>query len=384
VPRSNSSNRGRGHFGVRRDENIPVPVCFAAVLAAILIGGFVAAAAAQPAVYPDAAKVRQDFARLLDRPKVALAPQFTKTTEGASAIERGTFAAEAGKRVPTLIVRSANATGRLPVAIMLHGTGSTKESVRDWLDGFAGRGYLAVGLDARYHGEWIPGGAQGAKEYNEAAIAEWKKKPGEKREYPFWWDSTWDVIRAVDYLVTRPDVDPARIAVLGISMGGIQAYYAAAIDDRIKAVVPLIAAQSMRWSLENNQWQGRANTIATAHKVAAADLGEADVNQRVARALWTKLLPGVLDEFDVPSILRLVAPRPMLLLSTELDQNCPLPGAKLAFAEAEAAYRKAGASDKLTIDVAPNARHQVVPAHRQLANEWLDRQFNPKAPGATQ
>jgi dienelactone hydrolase len=274
-------------------------------------------------------------------------------------------------------VKRANAAGRLPVVMMLHGTGGSKEQMRDWLDGFASRGYVAVALDARYHGEWIPGGAQGSRQYNDAAIAAWHARPGGKREFPFWWDSSWDVIRAVDYLVTRADVDAARIAVAGISMGGIQAYYAAAIDDRIAAIVPMIAAQSMRWSLENNQWQGRANTIAAAHKVAAADLGEAEVNQRVARELWTKLLPGVLDEFDVPSILRLVAPRPMLLLSTENDQNCPLPGAKLAFAEAEAAYRKAGASEKLTIDIAPDARHTVVPAHRQLANDWLDRQLRP-------
>jgi dienelactone hydrolase len=344
----------------------------------MLVLALVAGTVAQTPSYPEAAKVRQDFARLLDRPKVALDPQFAKTSESGLSVERGTFAAEAGKRVPTLVLKSANASGRLPVAIMLHGTGSSKDTMRDWLDGFAARGYLAVGIDARYHGEWISGGARGSREYNDAAIAAWHARPGERREFPFWWDSTYDVIRAIDYLVTRPDVDRARIAVLGVSMGGIQAYYAAAIDERVAAVVPLIAVQSMRWSLENNQWQGRANTIAAAHKVAAADLGEREVNQRVARELWTKLLPGVLDEFDVPSIIRLVAPRPMLVLSTENDQNCPLQGAKLAFAEAEAAYRKAGASDKLTIDVAPDARHQVVPAHRQLANEWLDKQFKPR------
>jgi dienelactone hydrolase len=354
--------------------NIRTLVHATAVLALTMIG------AAQTPAYPPPAKVRQDFARLLERPKVALAPQFAATTESGLAIERGTFAAEAGKRVPTLILKTAGASGRLPVAMMLHGTGGSKEGMRDWLDEFARRGYLAVGIDARYHGEWIPGGAKGSAQYNDAAIAAWKAKPGEKREYPFWWDSTYDVIRAVDYLITRPDVDPARIGVLGVSMGGIQAYYAAAIDERIDAVVPLIAAQSMRWSLENNLWQGRANTIAAAHKVAAADLGEPAVNQRVARELWTKLLPGVLDEFDVPSIIRLVAPRPLLLLSTENDQNCPLPGAKLAFAEAESAYKNAGAADKLTIDVAPNARHQVVPAHRQLAHDWLDRQLKPSRP----
>jgi alpha-beta hydrolase superfamily lysophospholipase len=257
----------------------------------------------------------------------------------------------------------------------MHGTGGTKEAMRSWVDPFAARGYVAMAIDARHHGEWVPGGAHGSREYNEAAIAAWQARPGEPREYPFWYDSVWDVWRAVDYLIGRADVDPHRIAVLGVSMGGIQAYYAAAVDTRIAAVVPLIATQSMRWSLENGQWQGRANTIRDAHQRAAADLGEPQVNARVVRELWTKLLPGVLDEFDNPSIIRLIAPRPLLVLSTENDQNCPLPGAQLAFAQAQLAYTEARASDKLKIDVAPGARHEVVPAHRQLANAWLDRQF---------
>jgi hypothetical protein len=131
----------------------------------------------------------------------------------------------------------------------------------------------------------------------------------------------------------------------------------------------------MRWSLDNEQWQGRAATISAAHAAAAKDLGEPAVNQRVARELWTKLMPGILDQFDCPSMIRLFAPRPLLLLSTENDQNCPLPGARLAFAQAEAAYKAAGASEKLKIDVAPNARHQLVPQHRTLAIDWLDREL---------
>jgi dienelactone hydrolase len=332
---------------------------------------------AQAPAYPEPAKVRADLARLLERPKVPLEPSFTTIENGTLIVEKGTFASEAGKRVPALVARSARASGRLPVVLVLHGTGSNKESMRDWLDPFASRGYLAVAIDARYHGEWVPG-VRGSAAYNQAAIAAWRSKPGEKREYPFWYDSSYDVIRAIDYLLTRPDVDPERLGVLGVSMGGIQAYFAAALDPRIKVAVPLIATQSLKWSLDNYSWQGRARTIQAAHDAAAKDLGEAEVNQRVVRELWNKLIPGALDEFDGPSLIRLMAPRPLLVLSTELDQNCPLPGAKLAFAEAEAAYAAVGASGKLKIDVAPGAPHTVVPAHRQLANEWLDEQLKPQ------
>src|SRR5437899_5154220 len=45
----------------------------------------------------------------------------------------------------------------------------------------------------------------------------------------------WDDMRTVDYLVTRPEVDPKRIGCLGISMGGYRAMYLTALDERIAA-----------------------------------------------------------------------------------------------------------------------------------------------------
>ena len=80
-------------------------------------------------------------------------------------------------------------------------------------------------------------------------------------------------------------------------------------------------------SLDNGAWQGRARTIQAAHQAAAADLGEPKVNARVCRELWNKVIPGMLDQFDCPSMLRLFAGRPLLILNGELDPNCPLGGA---------------------------------------------------------
>lgn len=48
----------------------------------------------------------------------------------------------------------------------------------------------------------------------------------------------WDGIRAVDYLLTRKEVDPARIGITGRSGGGTQTAYIAAMDDRIRAAAP--------------------------------------------------------------------------------------------------------------------------------------------------
>lgn len=216
------------------------------IMAGALTAPLPATVGAQAPAYPEPAAVRQALARQLERPKVALDPKFATVPAAALVVEQGTFVSEPGKRVPSLIVRPATAAGARPAVVMLHGTGGTKEQMRDWLDGFAARGYIAMAIDARYHGAWVEGGAQGSRQYNDAAIAAWRSQPGASREYPFWYDSAWDVVRAVDYLTARPDVDASRIGVVGISMGGIQAYLAAAIDSRIAAVVPLIATQSLR------------------------------------------------------------------------------------------------------------------------------------------
>jgi hypothetical protein len=51
------------------------------------------------------------------------------------------------------------------------------------------------------------------------------------------------------------------------------------------------------------------STVRAAHEAAARDLGEKAVNQRVCRVLWDKIVPGILDRFDCPSMLRLTGPR---------------------------------------------------------------------------
>lgn len=332
--------------------------------------------------YPPPAEVRAAFHKLIDRPAVPLDVKVeeTKTADGLTT-ERLSFASEKhadGKveRVPALVVRPEKADKKLPAVLVLHGTGGNKESERGWLNDLAKRGFLAVAIDARYHGERA-GGAKGAAAYVDAITRAWESKPDEPQEHPFYYDTCWDVWKTVDYLRQRDDVDPERIGVIGISMGGIETWLAGAADERIKVLVPAIAVQSFRWSLDHDQWQGRANTIRGAHEAAARDLGEPKVDQKVCRALWNKVIPGMLDQFDCPSMVRLCAPRPMLILNGELDPNNPLPGAELAFASARRAYKEANAEDRLKIVVAKGVKHAVTDDERRAALDWFEEWLKP-------
>jgi len=329
--------------------------------------------------YPPPADVRKAFLKLLDRPRVEsdpkeLSPPHTEnrlTTEHLS-IATQRKADGSLERVPMLIVRPEKIAGRLPAVIALHGTGGNKESQRELLTELARHGIIGVAIDARYHGERVPG-ILGSKAYVAAVTRAWRTPAGQPQEHPFYYDTCWDLWRTIDYLSSRSDVDPQRLGMIGFSMGGIETWLAASVDERIRAAVPAIGVQSLRWSVDHDRWQGRAATIRGAHEAAAHDLGEPQVNARVCRELWSKVVPGILDQYDCPSMIRLFAPRPLLIVSGEMDQNNPLEGARLAFVSAQAAYHAAGADDKLVIDVARGVGHQVTKEQNREAVEWLER-----------
>jgi dienelactone hydrolase len=243
--------------------------------------------------------------------------------------------------VPTLVVWPETVKGKMPAVLVLHGTGGSKDGMIGEMKKLAKRGIIGVAIAARYHGG-RSGGAKGAAAYNEAIARAWKTKAGEPMEHPFYYDTCWDIWRCVDYLETRPDVDAKKLGIIGYSMGGIETWLAAAVDHRFLVSVPAIGVQSFRWSLDNDKWQGRAGTIKLAHEQAAKDLGEKAINQRVCRELWSKIIPGILDQYDCPSMLRLFAGRPLLILNGTKDGNCPYGGAKIAIASAERAYKEAG------------------------------------------
>ena len=318
-------------------------------------------------------KVRSDFKALLQRPGTDPRPVFTAVHSDSALIEKGYFYSEATEKVPVLIYKPLASTGRrLPVVICLHGTGGSKddEGIKSLLYRFSKAGFMAVSIDGRFHGGRAHAGAM-HNSYVDAIIAAWQNKDSTKQTHPFFFDTVYDLWRLVDYLVTRPDVEPARIGMMGISKGGIETWMAASVDTRIKVAVPVIAVQSFKWSLENDRWQGRARTIWGAHVQAAKDLGDTGVNKNNVQILWNKLLPGITGEFDCPSMIQLLAPRPLLVLSTENDQNCPLPGARIAFASAEGAYRSKNALNKLQMDIEPNQPHRFTPKHENMAIAWF-------------
>ncbi|XP_010534043.1 PREDICTED: uncharacterized protein LOC104809696, partial [Tarenaya hassleriana] len=115
--------------------------------------------------------------------------------------------------LPLLILSLKETTAeRRPSVVFMHGTNANKEWLRPWLEAYASRGYIAIGLDSRYHGER----ARNKTAYSDALISSWKNGD----TMPFIFDTVWDLIKLADYLTQREDIDTKRIGITGISLGG--------------------------------------------------------------------------------------------------------------------------------------------------------------------
>jgi len=312
---------------------------------------------------------RADFLRLIDRARVPLAVDVIPLPpSGRLAREHFSFAVEPNDRVTGIAMKTMAARGRLPAVIVLHGTGDSKEGMAPLLEALAGRGFLAVAIDARHHGER----ASGPNAYVQAILRAYRSRQG----HPFLYDTVFDAMRLVDYLETRADIDRSRIGMLGISMGGMETYLAAAADPRIAAAVPVIGVQSFRWALANNAWQARVETILPAVAGAARD-DLARVDAEFVHAFYDRVVPGIDGEFDAPAMLPLIAPRPLLVVNGDSDALTPLPGVQESAKAAEAAYRAAGAGEKFRLLVQPDAGHEFTSGGQRTALDWLVKWLKP-------
>lgn len=340
---------------------------------ALLLAQVVLAPTAFGAQSAELMRTRASFLKLIDRPRVPLAPKVKELQEmDGLLLTHFTFAADAEQRVPGILVKQAKSMGQRPVVISLHGTGGNKEGQLPLLKELAGRGFIAVAMDGRYHGERTKAGT-GAAEYNEAILRAYRTGT----EHPFLYDTVWDVMRLIDYLETRVDVDPHRIGLIGFSKGGMETYLAAAVDPRIAVAVPCIGVQSFRWALENNAWQSRVETFQAAIDGAAKDAGLSEIDAGFVKRFYDRIVPGIYTHFDGPQMLPLIAPRPLMVINGDTDPRTPRAGLMECAAAADKAYTAAQAEDRFVLRIQEKTGHQVTPQSREAAIAWFVKWLKP-------
>ena len=159
----------------------------------------------------------------------------------------------------------------------------------------------------------------------------------------------WDGIRALDYLLTRPDVDSERISITGTSGGGFQSSFIGALDRRIDVIAPSCYICSLPMRMNNRIFEDP----------------DSDPEQDIYRM--------VSDKIDHPGICLMAYPRP-LVLSAAVEDFFPIEGTRKTFREISDVYRQFGKPERIAMTEGYHS-HSFSEYNRKVAFAFIDR-FN--------
>lgn len=176
---------------------------------------------------------------------------------------------------------------------------------------------------------------------------------GTYREGMWWWNSrgytpvgveAWNSIRALDYLQSRPDVNPEKLGMTGRSGGGAYTWFTAALDERVKVAVPVAGITDLR-----------------NHVVDGCVAGHCDCMFLVNTHRW-----------DYAKLAALLAPRPLLIGNSDKDPIFPLDGVVRLHGEVARIYKLHNAADKLGFLITEGPHKDTQDLHVP-AFRWFNR-----------
>ena len=134
---------------------------------------------------------------------------------------------------------------------------------------------------------------------------------------------TWDVIRAIDYLESRKEIDPKRIGCMGISGGGTVTLYAAALEPRIKVAF-----------LSGSFCTFRHSIFSLSHCI-------------------DNYVPGILKVAEAYDVAGLIAPRALFAENGEEDPIFPVAGTRIAYERTQKVYRILEKEGNIGVEIFP-------------------------------
>ena len=248
--------------------------------------------------------------------------------------------------VPAYLARPKTLNGRVPGVLFDHSHGGGyKIGKQEFIEGrsylqptpyakeLTGLGYVALCIDS-----WIFGERSHTTEADMFKAMLW-------RGQVLWGMMVYDHLRALDYLLTRPEVDPQRIATLGMSMGSTMAWWLGALDERIKVTVDINCLTDFQALL--------ARKALSLHGLYY-------------------YVPDLLNHFTTAQINALIAPRTHLGLAGLRDKLTPVEGLDVIDRELQQVYAKLGHPERWKL-LRYDVEHQETPEGRQEIIAFLKK-----------
>ena len=206
-------------------------------------------------------------------------------------------------------------------------------------------GFAVLGIDACCFGERNgqgPGGLQERDAGGEMSASKFSLWAGRT----LWGTMVRDDQMALDYLASRPEVDPERLGVTGISMGSTRSWWLMALDDRLKTAV-CVACMTRYQDL-----------------IRAGSLKEHGIYYFV---------PGMLRHFDTEAVIACAAPRPILFMTGDRDPGSPLAGIHALEARLAPLFNREGAPKAFVSLVFADTGHVYLPEMWARMTNWMER-----------
>jgi len=207
-------------------------------------------------------------------------------------------------------------------------------------------GFIVMAIDAYGFGQREHQGPAGERERGGATeLSLFKRFLWQGRT--LWGMMVHDDLSALAYLKSRAEVDGDRIGTAGMSLGGSRTTWVGALDESVKAVVPI--SQMTRYR------------------------DFADAGQLAGHGIYY-FVPGVLASgIDMEHIVAVTAPRHQLILTGDLDPLSPISGIHKVMEYAGAVYRERGAGDKLELVLYEGVAHAYLPQMVEATVEFFRR-----------
>lgn len=306
----------------------------------------------------------QLLGKLPPRPAKPPVQTLSREDRGDYWLEKFQFDNGAGATVPGYLLLPKNAPGKSPGILYCHWHGGQYDNGKEEIfksehtpevpgPTLAKRGYAVLGIDAYCFGERNgqgPGGPLEKGGNGEMTASKFQLWAGRT----LWGMIVRDDLMALDYFLSRPEVDAQRVGVTGISMGATRSWWLMALDDRIKAGVAVACLTRYQDLIKH---EGLKN-----HGIYY-------------------FVPGMLNHFDTEAVVALIAPRSVLFLTGDKDFGSPVDGIRTIDAKVRPVYQLFGQEQEFQSIIYPGVGHEYLPDMWQRMVAWMDQHLKtPHAP----